>query len=42
MLRLPPEEITRRIDLEDYLAGEQMHSSEAAAAFKTIAARKNA
>jgi enoyl-CoA hydratase/carnithine racemase len=42
MLRLPPEELTRRIDLEDYLAGEQMHSHEAAAAFKAIAARKKA
>jgi enoyl-CoA hydratase/carnithine racemase len=40
LLKLPPEELTRRIDQEAYLFGERMHSKEAVAAFKAFVSRK--
>ena len=40
LLRLPPEELTRRIDQESHLFGERMRSAEAIAAFKAFFARK--
>jgi len=40
LLRLPPEEFTRRIDQESRLFGERMRSKEAIAAFKAFFARK--
>ncbi len=40
LLRLPPEELTRRIDQESHLFGERMRSEEAVAAFKAFFARK--
>jgi enoyl-CoA hydratase/carnithine racemase len=40
LLRLPPEDITRRIDQEAHLFGERMRSNEAVAAFKAFVARK--
>lgn len=40
LLRLPPEELTRRIDQESHLFGERMRSKEAVAAFKAFFARK--
>jgi enoyl-CoA hydratase/carnithine racemase len=42
LLRLPPEELTRRIDQEAHLFGERMRSREAVAAFKAFFARKKA
>jgi enoyl-CoA hydratase/carnithine racemase len=40
LLRLPPEELTRRIDQESHLFGERMRSPEAVAAFKTFLSRR--
>jgi enoyl-CoA hydratase/carnithine racemase len=40
LLKLPPEDLTRRIDLEGHLFGERMRSKEAIAAFKRFFARK--
>jgi enoyl-CoA hydratase/carnithine racemase len=40
LLKLPPEDLTRRIDQESHLFGERMRSSEAIAAFKRFFARK--
>jgi enoyl-CoA hydratase/carnithine racemase len=40
LLKLPPEDMTRRIDQEAHLFGERMRSSEAIAAFKAFVARK--
>ncbi len=40
LLRLPPEELTRRIDQESHLFGERMRSQEAIAAFKAFVGRK--
>ncbi|MBS0529094.1 MAG: enoyl-CoA hydratase, partial [Proteobacteria bacterium] len=40
LLRLPPEDLTRRIDQEGHLFGERMRSQEAIAAFKAFFARK--
>ena len=40
LLKLPPEDMTRRIDQEGHLFGERMRSSEAIAAFKAFVARK--
>lgn len=40
LLRLPPEDMTRRIDQEAHLFTEQMRSKEAIAAFKALVARK--
>jgi len=40
LLKLPPEELTRRIDQEGHLFGERMRSKEAVAAFKAFFARK--
>jgi enoyl-CoA hydratase/carnithine racemase len=40
LLRLPPEDITRRIDQETHLFAERMRSKEALAAFKAFFARK--
>jgi enoyl-CoA hydratase/carnithine racemase len=42
LLRLPPEELTRRIDQEGHLFGERMRSTEAVAAFQAFFARKKA
>jgi enoyl-CoA hydratase/carnithine racemase len=42
LLKLPPEDLTRRIDQEGYLFGERMRSQEAVAAFKAFLARKRA
>jgi hypothetical protein len=39
-LKLPPEDMTRRIDQEGHLFGERMRSREAVAAFKAFFARK--
>ena len=41
LLKLPPEDLTRRIDQEAYLFGERMRSNEAVSAFKAFFARKN-
>jgi enoyl-CoA hydratase/carnithine racemase len=40
LLKLPPEDMTRRIDQETHLFGERMRSTEAVAAFKAFFARK--
>ena len=40
LLKLPPEDLTRRIDQEGHLFGERMRSKEAIAAFKRFFARK--
>ena len=40
LLKLPPEDLTRRIDQESHLFGERMRSEEAVAAFKAFFARK--
>jgi hypothetical protein len=40
LLKLPPEDLTRRIDQEGHLFGERMRSTEAVAAFKAFFARK--
>jgi enoyl-CoA hydratase/carnithine racemase len=40
LLKLPPEDMTRRIDQEGHLFGERMRSKEAIAAFKAFFARK--
>ena len=40
LLKLPPEDMTRRIDQESHLFGERMRSTEAVAAFKAFFARK--
>jgi enoyl-CoA hydratase/carnithine racemase len=40
LLKLPPEDMTRRIDQESHLFGERMHSKEAVAAFKAFFERK--
>ena len=42
LLRLSPEDLTRRIDQESHLFGERMRSAEAVAAFKAFFARKKA
>ena len=39
LLKLPPEDITRRIDQESHLYGERMQSDEAIAAFNTFVGR---
>jgi len=41
LLKLPPEDLTRRIDQESHLFGERMRSKEAIAAFKAFFTRKN-
>jgi enoyl-CoA hydratase/carnithine racemase len=40
LIKLPPEDMTRRIDQEAHLFGERMRSKEAIAAFKAFFARK--
>jgi enoyl-CoA hydratase/carnithine racemase len=40
LLKLPPEDLTRRIDQEGHLFGERMRSKEAVAAFKAFLDRK--
>jgi enoyl-CoA hydratase/carnithine racemase len=40
LLKLPPEDLTRRIDQESHLFGERMRSNEAIAAFKAFFTRK--
>jgi enoyl-CoA hydratase/carnithine racemase len=40
LLKLPPEDITRRIEQESHLFGQRMRSKEAVAAFKAFFARK--
>jgi enoyl-CoA hydratase/carnithine racemase len=40
LLKLPPEDLTRRIDQESHLFGERMRSEEAIAAFQRFFARK--
>jgi enoyl-CoA hydratase/carnithine racemase len=40
LLKLPPEDMTRRIDQESHLFGERMRSAEAVAAFKAFFSRK--
>jgi enoyl-CoA hydratase/carnithine racemase len=40
LLKLPPEDMTRRIDQESHLFGERMRSTEAVAAFKAFFSRK--
>ena len=40
LLKLPPEDMTRRIDQESHLFGERMRSKEAVAAFKAFFDRK--
>jgi enoyl-CoA hydratase/carnithine racemase len=42
LLKLPPEDLTRRIDQESHLFGERMRSKEAVAAFKAFFERKKA
>jgi enoyl-CoA hydratase/carnithine racemase len=42
LLRLPPEDLTRRIDQEGHLFGERMRSQEAVAAFNAFFSRKKA
>jgi len=42
LLKLPPEDLTRRIDQESHLFGERMKSQEAVAAFQAFFARKKA
>jgi len=40
LLKLPPEDLTRRIDQESHLFGERMRSTEAIAGFKAFFSRK--
>jgi enoyl-CoA hydratase/carnithine racemase len=40
LLKLPPEDMTRRIDQEGHLFGERMRSKEAIGAFKAFFERK--
>jgi len=40
LLRLPPEDLTRRIDQEGHLFGERMRSAEAVAAFNAFVSRR--
>jgi hypothetical protein len=40
LLKLPPEDMTRRIDQESHLFGERMHSKEAVASFQAFFERK--
>jgi enoyl-CoA hydratase/carnithine racemase len=40
LMKLPPEDLTRRIDQEGHLFGERMRSTEAVAAFKAFFSRK--
>ena len=40
LLKLPPEDLTRRIDQESHLFGERMRSAEAVGAFKAFLSRK--
>jgi enoyl-CoA hydratase/carnithine racemase len=40
LMKLPPEDLTRRIDQEGHLFGERMRSAEAVAAFKAFFSRK--
>jgi enoyl-CoA hydratase/carnithine racemase len=42
LLKLPPEDLTRRIDQESHLFSERMRSTEAVAAFKAFFSRKKA
>ena len=42
LLKLPPEDLTRRIDQESHLFGERMRSREAIAAFQAFFSRKKA
>lgn len=42
LLKLPPEDLTRRIDQEGHLFGERLKSKEAMAAFKAFFSRKKA
>jgi enoyl-CoA hydratase/carnithine racemase len=42
LLKLPPEDLTRRIDQESHLFGERMRSTEAVAAFKAFLSRRKA
>jgi enoyl-CoA hydratase/carnithine racemase len=42
LIRLPPEDLTRRIDQESHLFGERMKSKEAISAFKAFFSRKKA
>ena len=42
LLRLPPEDLTRRIDQEGHLFGERMRSQEAVAAFHAFVSRRKA
>ena len=42
LLKLPPEDLTRRIDQEGHLFGERMKSKEAMSAFKAFFSRKRA
>src|SRR5216683_6394800 len=42
LLKLPPEDMTRRIDQEGHLFGERMRSEEAVAAFKAFFSRRKA
>src|SRR6201996_6641048 len=42
LIKLPPEDLTRRIDQESHLFGERMRSKEAIAAFRAFFARKKA
>lgn len=42
LVKLPPEDMTRRIDQEAHLFTERLHSREALAAFKAFVARKKA
>src|SRR3954449_284281 len=42
LLKLPPEDLTRRIDQESHLFGERMRSKEAVAAFQRFFSRKKA
>ena len=39
LIRLPPEDVTRRIEQENHLFGERMRSKEAIGAFKAFMAR---
>jgi enoyl-CoA hydratase/carnithine racemase len=40
LLKLPPEDLTRRIDQESHLFSERMRSKEAVAAFKAFFSRR--
>ena len=42
LIKLPPEDLTRRIDQEGHLFGERMKSKEAMSAFKAFFSRKRA